>query len=144
MGGEGGAAHAHDAGLPDDAGQVLRGQALQRLPGLHRGSQGFLKVVFDDHGQNRGSAGMGPGLHRLHRSGDGAMYRHAKALIVADFLAQVHMVPLIDQRLTGGADVLGHGNHHKVRRRKRRNGPVPGQFLPVPGVYAAEERKCHS
>ena len=50
---------------------------------------------------------------------------------------------LRDQGLAGGADVLGHGNHHGGRGRKGHNGLLPGQSLLVLGVDAAVKGKCH-
>ena len=143
MGGKGGAAHAHNAGLPDDAGERFGAEALETGAGLHLRGEGFLKVVGDDHGEHRGAIGVRPGLHRLDGAGDRSVDRRAQAGAVADFLPQIHMISLGDQGLAGGADVLGHGNHHGGRGREGHNGLLPGQGLLVLGVDAAVKGKCH-
>ena len=52
MGGEGGAAQAHDAGVLDDLHQLLGAQVLRVLHGFDRGVQGVLVVVVDDHAEH--------------------------------------------------------------------------------------------
>ena len=145
MGGEGCAAHTHNAALVDDIHQLFGSQCVHFLlgSGLHRFTQSIQVVIFDDHAQNHAAIGVSPGLHRLDLTGNGSVHRDAQSLVVADLLTLCHQVAFCNQGLTGGADVLRHGNHDNIRFRKSLGFLVTGIPLIFFGMYPAEKRKRH-
>ena len=145
MGGEGGAAHAHDTGLPDDIHQFLGFQSVYLLlgSGLDLLGQNILMVVLDHYAHDGGAVGMGLHIHGLYLAGDGSMDRYAKALIVANLLAHLHIVPLLHQRLAGRADVLCHRHHQKIRLREIQHRQIACVYLVFLGMHPSEKRKHH-
>ena len=145
MGGEGGAAHAHDTGLPDDGNELFRGERFHFLPGAGADilAERALVVVFDDYAHHGHTAGVGAGLHGLHCAGDRRVHRNAQALIITDLLTPFYGIVLFYQRLAGNADVLGHGHHQNIRLREFLHRQIPGVVLVVLGVHTAKERKRH-
>ena len=145
VGGEGCAAHTHDAGLVDDIHQLLRGQGIHFLlgAGLHRLAQSIQMVIFDDHAEHGAAVGVGPHLHRLDLAGNGSVNGNTQALIVTDLLSLGHQIALGNQRLTGRADMLRHRNDYDVRFGKYLGflvARVPFVFF---GMDPAEKRKRH-
>ena len=145
MGGEGRAAHTHDAGLPDDADQLFRSQGIHLLlsAGLNILVEGTLVIIFDDHTHHSDTAGVRLCLHRLDLTGHGCVNRHAQARIVANFLTFFHQVALFHQGLTRRADVLGHRDHQNIRLRVFLQGTVAGVPLVFLGMDTTKERKRH-
>ena len=145
MGGEGRAAHTHNTGLTDDIDQLLGGQGIHFFTGsgLDGLVQGVQVVIFNDNTHHGGAAGMGLGLHGLDLAGDGCMNRHAKALVVTDLLALFDQIVLLHQGLTGGADMLGHGNNQDIGGREFLDSHVTCVMLIISGMHTAEKRKRH-
>jgi hypothetical protein len=71
------------------------------------------------------------------------VYRYAQTLIIADFLTLGHQIILLHQGLTGGADVLRHGDDQNIRLGKILNGLVASVELIFRGMDTAEKRKRH-
>ena len=145
MGRERGAAHAHDAALPDDTHQFLRRKLLHLLgrSGLNLRGKLILVVVFNDHAHHGHPADVRSHLHRFHHAGYGGMNRDTQPFIIPDFLSHRDMVTLFHQRLAGRADMLAQGNHQNIRFRKHLNplfGRIPFILL---WMDAAENGKRH-
>ena len=145
VGGEGSAAHANHAALPDDIDELLVGKRVYRFlsPALNVRAQGVLVVVFDDHAHDGGAAGVGTGLYRLHLTGNGSVNGNTQALIVTDLLTHGDQIPFFDQGLAGGADMLGHGNDNHIRGGEGLNLLVASVPLIFFGMDPSEKRKRH-
>ena len=145
MGGEGRAAHAHDAALADDADQLFRAESVHRFLGAGPDvlTQGIQVVIFDHHTHHGGAAGVGAHFHSLDRTGDGSVDRHAQSLVIADLLTHGHRVALLHEGVAGGADMLGHGDHYDIRLRENLSLLVAGIPLIFFGMNPAEKRKRH-
>ena len=138
------AAHADDAGLADDARDQLGiGQRL-----LGRGGDGIrrgvLEVVFDDDGRDHIAEVVEPRLDRGDAAGHGRVHgRGDGGLCLADFLSEPHLVADGDERRTGRADVLGHGNDHLRRLRNGGDPSFVGGGLLIVRMHAAMGLKKH-
>ena len=141
IGGEGSAAHAHDALLLDDLNDLIGGQLFQGLVGLHGLVQGVLAVVLDDNAQDTGAlVGVGMRLHGHNGAADGAMDRSAdESGLLADELANLYGVTGLDHRIGGSADVHSQGNDHRVGLGELLKGQMLGVFLILGGMDAAVE-----
>ena len=145
IGGEGRAAHAHDAALADNADQLLRAEGVYRFLGAGPDvlTQGIQVVILDHHTHHGGAAGVGAHFHSLDRTGDGSVDRHAQSLIITDLLTHGHRVALLHEGVAGGADMLGHGDHYNIRLRENLSLLVAGIPLIFFGMNPAEKRKRH-
>ena len=144
MGGEGGPAHAHDAGGLDDVADLLRREALRVLGGVEVGTGGVVEVVFNDHAHHRHAGEVEPGLHRRHRAGHAGVDRRGdEGRGLPHHLPHGHAVPHRHAGLAGGPDVQGHGDHHPGGRRKQFDRLLIGSGLLVVGMDAAKKRLCH-
>ena len=148
MSGEGRAAHADDAGFPDDAHQILGGQGIHfRLgTGLDILAQGIFVVIFDDHTHHGGSVGMGTGSNHAHLTGNGGMDRHTQALIITDLLTLLDQITLLDQGLAGRADMLGHGDYQRIACREFHDlllFSVPFIFFGMNPSEKGKRHNCH-
>ena len=101
-----------------------------------------MPVIFNDDGHDQGAITVGTGLHGLNDAGNRGVDRDAQPLAITDFLTQIHMVTLFDQRLTGRADVLNHGDDHRTGAEGLDH-LVSGQLFSVLRVDTAKEGKCH-
>ena len=140
-GGEHGTAHTHYACLTDTLQDSLR--ILQLLLGEGRHElRCVLKVVLYNNGHYHVSQRMGPGLDSHDLSGDGGVDRCGDGnRVFADLLIHLHIVPHLDQRLTGGTYVLYHRYHDLGRRRN--DGHWNFRSLHIVRVYAAFKSMGH-
>ena len=144
VGGEGGPAHAYDAGLPDEGGKLLGGEAVRVWGRRETPIERFVEVVFNHHAHHRHTGKMDAGLHRRHPSGNTGVNGSGDEGRSVPYLLTHHY--LVPHRYTGGtgrADVQRHGNHHTGRRRKGLNRLFVGQILLIVGMYAAEKGLRH-
>ena len=143
MGGEGGAAHADDAGVLDDLHHLLDAEGVRVCGGLDFLAEGILEVVFDDHGHHVAAHVVGTGLHGLHLAGNAGMDGGSQSAGLADLLAHLHQVAGFHQRGAGCAKVHRHGDDHLSRGRQLLDGLFIGRGFHVIGMNAAKERLCH-
>ena len=144
MGGEGGAAMAHNARLPDRLGNLFRRHAIG-VQGLEGRVRLVLVVIFNNDGQNLSPVGMGMGRHVGHDAGNRGVDIGADvAGGLGNQLTHVNMVALFDNRLGRGADVHGNRQINLFRRRHRLNRLFVGRSLLVVGVNSPVERIGHS
>ena len=141
IGGEGSAAHAHDALLLDDVNDLVGSQLFQRLVGHDGLMKGVLAIVLDDHAHDAGSLiGMGMGFHSDNGTADAGMDRRAnEANLLADELADLHAVAGLDHGIRGSADVHCQRNDHSVGLGELLQGQMLGVFLVFGGMDAAVE-----
>ena len=67
------------------------------------------------------------------------MHRNAQALIVTDLLAHHNCIAFFHQALAGCADVLGQGDHKKIRLRELLDLLLAGIPLIILGMDATKE-----
>ena len=142
VGGECGAAHADNTGITDN---LENGVGLQILV-VHVPHHGFVVgveiVVLDDDGEDVAAGGMGPGFHGQDAAGNGSMDGGADTGAVTDFLAAFDHVAHLNQRGTGRANVLNHGQYNLLGLQLRQIA-APGQGLVAFGVDATPEGFFH-
>ena len=123
MGGEGSAAHTHDAAVFH---QLQQGMGVL-LQFFLVGPDAFIRriqpIVIDHDAHDLLPVGVQPGFHRRNGAGnagmDGCGYETGG---LSDQLAHFYRIPLLHHRLAGGADMHAHGDHHLGRRGQRRYG----------------------
>ena len=143
IGGEGGAAHAHDAGLPDDGEQVIRGEPLQGLAGEKGMAGRILTVILQDRREDRPAGGMGTGLQSQDPAGNRGVDCGAQPLGVPDLLPQAHRIAGLYQGSAGPADMLKHGDDHLRGGGRGSKGGAAGELLAALWMDAAPEQMSH-
>ena len=99
----------------DDVDQRLRIQLPDGITRANVRAQVVTPIVFDHDGQDVRAARVRLFLHGDDRTGYGGVNRGAKPGAVAHLLPHCDMLANLDQRLTGCADVLRHGDADEFR-----------------------------
>ena len=101
-------------------------------------------VILDDHAHDGGAGSVGPHLHGFDLAGNGSVNGHTQTLVVADLLTHGYRVTFLDQRHTGAADVLLHGNYQNIRLWEGLQRFVLCKPLILFGMDASKKGKSHS
>ena len=144
MGGEGGPAHAHDARLLHQGGDLLGGKGVGVLGRDAVGTGGVVEVVLNNDAHDGHAGEVDALLHRRHRAGDAGVDGGGdEGGGVPHLLPHGHLVANRHAGGAGRADVQGHGDHHPGGRREGFDGLFVGGGLVVVGMDAAEKGLCH-
>ena len=142
VGGEACAAHAHNARILHPVQNLLIAQALIVRGLADALGQGVLPVRDNHNGLGHAPGGGGPGLHGLHRAGNGADdVGGDEAAGLGNPLPGQHIVPLGHHRLRRLADMLVGQEHQLPLRPQREKGLTGGKLLALLRMDAPPECK---
>ena len=141
MGGESGAAHAHDTGIAHLGKQLLIGQSFHIRQLLsHALRQRIGTVIFHHNGHRAAAGGILPNLHRLDCAGHGTMNvgGHEPSCL-SDHLTGQNLVTLLNHRRGRLANVLiGHIDQFALREQGLQSAFL-GKLLVACGMNTAME-----
>ena len=141
IGGEGCAAHADDALFLDDLNDLVCGELLERLVGNDGRIERVFAIIFDDDAHDAGAlVRMRMRLDGDNRAADARVNGSAdEARLLADELADVHMIAGVDDGVGRCADVHRQGNDDGVGLRELLERQMLGVVLVLGGMNAAVE-----
>ncbi len=138
-----GASHADETGVANDRFDLF---GVQTLPAafdvepLHP----FVRAVgHDDRGGHVGADRVRKDVDRLHGARGRRVEGHRdESLRLGDDLALLDRIPLLDDRLRRGAQVLRERNDESLGQRHRLYGKLVRQILVIRRMNAAVESSC--
>ena len=131
IGGEGCAAHTHNAGTANRRDHFLCRQLLQRLGNrLQIRAHRILHIVFDNRVDNGRAVGSPSRLQRSYLARNAGMHVATQRLVIlTDALTHRNHVTHLNYRLAGCAYMLLHGDGNEGRVRKKLCLHVGGIFI---------------